>query len=694
MPHHAGKKIIRQQAEGIADMGSANQVQKPQRGIWWTGFLSKNIQFALDLTLLVLAFGLAYLLRFDFVLSKEQTFRALTQLPYVILFQFVSLSLVGAHSFIWRYVGMAEIKPFLKASIWSLLPLLTIRIAPLPDALQDLRVPLSIILMDTVLCYGGVLGIRVLRRALYEHYERQRQTQGSHDKKPVLLIGAGRAGVLAAKEILGRGDVALNIKGFVDDDKRKHGLTIQGIKVEGGTDDLPDLVKKWDIHHVIITIADASREEIRRIVTLCEEVPVKVRIIPGLYEILQGQVEISRFRDIQIEDLLGRDAVQLDQAGMRNFLAGKTVMVTGAGGSIGSELVRQAALFEPDKILLIERAEFALFNIDREMRESRPALTIVPLVADVGDEARMRTIFNEYAPQVILHAAAHKHVPIMESNPCEAVKNNVLATRLLGEIAGQYGAETFVLISTDKAVRPTSVMGATKRLAELIVQDLDKRFATHYVAVRFGNVIGSAGSVIPIFQEQIRKGGPVTVTHPEMTRYFMTIPEASQLVLQAGAMGESGEIFILDMGEPVRILDLARDVIILSGLKPSEDIDIVFTGIRPGEKLFEELEISEERMTRTRHPKIFIGKIAGCSDEHIRQLIKKLDAFVQKGDSNSLRDYLGRVLPEANLFFAGEKVDERAADEQRELQRAEAPLPKLSPKSVALPIWEGHTTNG
>jgi FlaA1/EpsC-like NDP-sugar epimerase len=354
--------------------------------------------------------------------------------------------------------------------------------------------------------------------------------------------------------------------------------------------------------------------------------------------------------------LLGREPVRLDEDEMQGFLAGKTVMVTGAGGSIGSELARQVARFEPAALLLVERAEFALFSIDRELRDLYPDLEIMPLTADVCDEGRMRTIFAKYEPQVVVHAAAHKHVPMMEFNPTEAVKNNVLGTRLLGEIAGQSGTEAFVLISTDKAVRPSSMMGASKRVAELVIQDLNGRYETRYVAVRFGNVIGSAGSVIPIFREQISKGGPVTVTHPEMVRYFMTIPEAVQLVLQAGAMGEGGEIFILDMGEPVRILDLARDTITLSGFKPHEDIEIVFTGIRPGEKLFEELDTDGEHVAKTRHPKIFIGKIAAYPEAKVGQALQRLAELSRNGHDRDLRAYLNELLPEASLHVTVEPV--------------------------------------
>ena len=565
---------------------------------------TQHVQFLLDLSVLITAFLLSYLLRFDFSIPEIELRHALIQLPYVVALQFMMLALAGVYSFIWRYIGMSEVRAFLKAAFFSSLPIAAIRLG-LPEQFISLQVPLSVIFMSTVLAFGGVLGLRVTRRAHHEWRQRRRKVRqgGESNRKPVLLIGAGRAGVIAAREILDNGGSGLELKGFVDDDANKQGSVIHGIKVLGATWDLPELVRSHAIDHVVITIAKASRRDFRRIVALCEEIPIKVRVIPGLYEILRGSVTVSRIRDLQIEDLLGREPVQLDEEEMERFLVGKTVMVTGAGGSIGSELARQVARFQPANLLLVERAEFALFEIDRELHRAYPTLSRVPLVADVGDWARMRSIFRRYQPEVVFHAAAHKHVPMMEHNSTEAVKNNVLATHSLGEVAGEFGAEVFVLVSTDKAVRPSSVMGASKRTAELVVQDLNRRFATRYVAVRFGNVIGSAGSVIPIFQEQILKGGPVTVTHPAMTRYFMTIPEASQLVLQAGAMGEGGEIFILDMGEPVRILDLAREAIRLSGLKPIEDIDIVFTGVRPGEKLYEELEITEEHMTKTRHPK-------------------------------------------------------------------------------------------
>lgn len=625
----------------------------------------KQIQFGLDIISLVSAFILAYLLRFDFTIPDQYLHQMLVQLPYVVLVQLVMLILAGVYAYVWRYIGLAEVTSFVKAALWSVFPLVLLR-ALLPEYFSRWRVPLSIILIDAILAFGGILLLRLLRRTLYEHLEKQKDVKRNINgsKRPVLLIGAGRAGVLAAKEIQGRGDIDLEVKGFVDDELKKQKSLIHKVRVLGTTQDLPRLVQDLEIDHVVITIAQASRQDMRRIIEICERIPVKVRIIPGLYEILQGHVEVSRIRDVRIEDLLGREPVKLDEDSLNLFLAGKTVMVTGAGGSIGSELARQVLRFRPARLLLVERAENALFNIDRELRELHGNQNIEPLIADIGDESRMRAIFKAHRPQVVLHAAAHKHVPLMEFNPAEAVKNNVLATRLLGEIAGEFNTEIFVLISTDKAVCPTSIMGATKRLAELLIQDLNRRMTTTYAAVRFGNVIGSAGSVIPIFREQIRKGGPVTITDRRMKRYFMTIPEAVQLVLQAGAIGKAGkgsEVFILHMGEPVSILDLAEATITLSGFKPHEDIKIVETGIRPGEKLYEELLMTEEMVAGTQHPKIFINKIANRSTEDISLALKRLESLSKNGHEQELRMYLNELLPEAKLG-SPQQLSQKAGD--------------------------------
>jgi FlaA1/EpsC-like NDP-sugar epimerase len=612
--------------------------------------LTRGIQFALDITALVAAFAFAYLLRFEFAIPEKELDGALQQLPYVVLVQFAALALAGVYSFIWRYIGLGEIKAFVYAALWSALALAAVRLT-LPARLGGWRVPFSVILMGTVLSFGGVIGLRVLRRYLYELAQRVRRATLAADGKraPTLLVGAGSAGVLAAREILGRGDMNLEVKGFVDDDPEKRNAVIHGIRVLGTTEDLPRLVRELGITQIVITIAQISRQEILRLIGLCRKIQVAVRIIPGLYEVLQGKVQVTRIRSVQIEDLLGREPVYLDEAQLGQLLSGKCVMVTGAGGSIGAELARQVARFQPSKVLLVERAEFALFDVDGEFRRTRPDVEVLPIIADVCDEARMRAVFSEQAPQVVFHAAAHKHVPLMEANPGEAIKNNILGTRLLAELAAEHGVEIVVMISTDKAVNPTSIMGATKRVAELAIQDLNRESGTRFVAVRFGNVIGSAGSVVPIFREQIRRGGPVTVTHPEMRRYFMTIPEAAQLVLQAGAMGKGGEIFILDMGEPVRVLDLAEEMITLTGLRPYVDMDIVFTGLRPGEKLFEELELKGEQISKTRHPKIYIGKINPYPPEEVARALRVLNDLARNADGTAVRKFLNSLLPEASL---------------------------------------------
>jgi FlaA1/EpsC-like NDP-sugar epimerase len=608
----------------------------------------KIIQIILDFAGLGAAFGLAYMLRFDFSLTAEESQRAVFQLLCVVPVQFLVLRIGKIHKFIWRYVSLPEMNRIIAALLAGTVPLLLLRFS-LPESFRLAVIPLSIIILDFFLAALAIVGVRLLRREIYEIMRRAETSATTMEKKSVLLIGAGRAGVMTLTEIRSRRDCNFDIKGFVDDDLGKTGSVINGVEVIGTTENIPQLVRSLAIDHVIITIAEASRADFYRIIKICESVPVKVKTIPGLYELLQEKVIVSRIRDVEVEDLLGRAPVSLDAGSIETFLSGKVVLVTGAGGSIGSELTRQLLHCRISKLILVERSEFALFGIEREIAARLPQIEIVPVIADVCDENRMRLVFERYQPQIVFHAAAHKHVPLMEHNPAEALKNNILGTNIIGNLAGHYRTEGFVLISTDKAVNPTSVMGATKRVAELVIQDLNTRFATRFVAVRFGNVIGSNGSVIPTFKQQIKKGGPVTVTHPEMRRFFMTIPEASQLVLQAGALGHGGEIFILDMGEPVKILDLANETIRLSGLRPGEDIQIVFTGIRPGEKLLEELETDKEQLAKTSHSKIFIAQIAPYSGAKIKQTLASVEQLCLSEDDFMIRRFLIELLPEARL---------------------------------------------
>ena len=625
-------------ADGETSLSDEPAVRRP----WWSFLLRRPLHFALDVLVLGLAFVIAYALRFEFRVPDFWVDKAIVQGPLVVGLQVLFLAVGGVYSYIWRYVGLRELRGFAWGIGTALVPIVVLRIINA----QPFVAPMSVIIIDGLLALGGVVGLRVARRLVYENFERTSST--TRRQKSVLLIGAGRAGVLAAREILGRGDSDLEIKGFVDDDEVKTGSVIHGVKVLGTTRDLPRLVGELGIDHVVITIARATRPEMRRLLDICESVPVKARVIPGLWELLQGNVNVSRIRNVEIEDLLGREPVQLDMELVGRFITERTVVVTGAGGSIGSELARQIARFGPRRLLLVEQAEGALFDIDRELHAKHPGVDIVPVIADVTDAQRLDRLFAQHRPDVVLHAAAHKHVPMMEKNPGEAVKNNVVGTRTVAEAAGRHGVSAFVLISTDKAVNPTSVMGASKRVAELVLQTLQKRFRdTRFVAVRFGNVLGSAGSVIPLFREQILKGGPVMVTHPDMVRYFMTIPEASQLVLQAGAMGAGGEIFVLDMGEPVKILDLAKDMIRLSGFRPNEDIDIEFSGVRPGEKLFEELGTAGEQHTKTKHPKIFIGQINGVDVDVLEAAVARLVALAATDDGAAIRAELCQLLPEA-----------------------------------------------
>jgi FlaA1/EpsC-like NDP-sugar epimerase len=512
-------------------------------------------------------------------------------------------------------------------------------------AITIVTIPLGVLAMNFVLAFLALVGIRALRRMQGEASDRKRQVIGDEHYR-VLLVGAGEAGVLVAREIARRPDLALQAVGFLDDDPLKIGTSIGGLPVLGSTSDLAAVAERKHIQRVLITIASISGDKIRRITEACRDARLETKIIPGVYEIVGDKVNLSRIREVAIEDLLGREPVNLDEEVVGASIRGRVVFITGAGGSIGSELCRQVCRFGPARLVLVERFENALFEIHRELVHAYPGVLIEPAIADVCDENRMAQLFDSIKPELVFHAAAHKHVPMMEWNPGEAVKNNIGGTRNLANLAVRYGVHRFVLVSTDKAVNPTSVMGATKRVSEIYLQALSRISSTRFVTVRFGNVLGSAGSVIPIFREQIAKGGPITVTHPEMRRYFMTIPEASQLVLQAGSMGEGGEIFILDMGEPVKIVDLARDLITLSGLRPDDDIEIRFSGVRAGEKLFEELSTDAEHADKTKHPKVFIGRIKPHEWNEVEAGVDELLAAARTTAMDKVRALLGELVPE------------------------------------------------
>ncbi|GGE30442.1 UDP-N-acetylglucosamine 4,6-dehydratase [Pullulanibacillus camelliae] len=446
--------------------------------------------------------------------------------------------------------------------------------------------------------------------------------QGRKQKQRTLIIGAGSAGTMVARQLLNNKGAELQPMGFIDDDHKKQRLHFLGLPVLGGVAAIETIVEHYDVQNVVIAIPSLSRKKLNAIFQECLKTKAKTQIIPRLEDLVTGKVSVNQFRDVEVEDLLGRDPVELDMAKISDDVTGKTVLVTGAGGSIGSELCRQLSHFQPKRLVLLGHGENSIYSIEMELKDycMKREIELVSVIADLQDRQRIEAVIATYRPHVIYHAAAHKHVPLMEANPEEAVKNNIIGTLNVARAASLSKVETFVLISSDKAVKPTSVMGATKRLAEMLIQHLDATSQTTFVAVRFGNVLGSRGSVIPLFKKQIEKGGPVTVTHPDMIRYFMTIPEASRLVIQAGALAKGGEIFILDMGEPVKIVDLAKNLIQLSG-NQIEEIGITYTGVRPGEKLFEELLTEEEVHEEQIFPKIYIGKATGVYLPEIEQII-------------------------------------------------------------------------
>jgi FlaA1/EpsC-like NDP-sugar epimerase len=609
--------------------------------------LNRSLQIAFDIAVLSLAYWLAFLFRFEFAIPSVWMRVLLTTWPYVVLLQYAALAAFGVPRMSWRYISIGDVGRIFFAVVAATAVLAAVRmIGPyVSQGLAILVIPLGVLATNFVVAFLGLAGLRALRRLQGEASDLRRQATGEKRAR-VLLVGAGQAGVLVAREISRRPDLGLRAVGFLDDDPVKIGTMIGGLPVLGDTKKVAAIAERKHIDRVLITIANAPGDKIRRITKLCLDARLDTKIIPGIYEIVGEKVNLSRIREVAIEDLLGREPVQLDEDVVGTSIRSRVVLVTGAGGSIGSELCRQVCRFGPARLVLVERFENALFEIHRELTAEFPAVPIDPRVADVCDVPRMEQLFEQSKPELVFHAAAHKHVPMMEWNPSEAVKNNVGGTRSLADLSDRFGVQRFVLVSTDKAVNPTSVMGATKRVAEIYLQALSLRSATRFVTVRFGNVLGSAGSVIPIFRQQIARGGPVTVTHPEMRRYFMTIPEASQLVMQAGAMGEGGEIFILDMGEPVKIVDLARDLITLSGLRPDEDIEIRFSGVRPGEKLFEELATDAEHADKTKHPKVFIGRIKPHGWDAVVAGVDSLLTLARNGITDRLRNVLAEIVPE------------------------------------------------
>jgi FlaA1/EpsC-like NDP-sugar epimerase len=597
--------------------------------------------------ILSMVLWLAFFLRFEGVIPGEVAEHSLYVWLMAVPLQYALCVLLEATTCIWRFFGLREAVRLVAVLGIAAVMLLAARIfLPfLHFGSQTAALPASVIFIDFAFSFISLAGLCGASRLYSQHAKQRHGVQSPKASARALLIGAGEVGWGVARELAANPLLGITPLGFVDDDPRKKGERVHGLPILGTTEDLPGLVRQYGANLLILTIARASGHLVRRLNELAQQIGVPLKTVPGISEIIEGKVNLSRIRSVSIDDLLRRKPVLFEDHEVRKNLCGATVMVTGAGGSIGSELCRQICRYNPEELLLVEQAENPLFNISRELQGLFPKVKLVPCIADICDHARMERLFVDCHPTVIFHAAAHKHVPMMEHNPGEAIKNNVLGTKNVADLAHRHGASEFVMISTDKAINPTSVMGVSKRMAEIYIQALSQRSQCRFVTVRFGNVLGSSGSVVPIFQEQIARGGPVTVTHPEMTRYFMTIPEASQLVLQAASLGQGGEIFILDMGNPVKIVDLARDLIHLAGLKLNEDIEIKFSGIRPGEKLFEELSISEERMDKTHHPRIFIGHYKLYPWNSIQEWIEKLRQSAGS-KPQKIRETFHSIIPE------------------------------------------------
>lgn len=498
------------------------------------------------------------------------------------------------------------------------------------------RMPLSYIVLYPI-CLGALIGSeRIIYRymLLKLRESRIRSENPAESGINTMIIGAGEAARTLIREFKNSPETYNIIKCIIDDDNKKKGKYIQGHLVIGGRETIQECVQRYQIQEIIIAMPSANKKEIGKILEICKETNCKLKILPGIYQLVKGEVEISKLRAVQIEDLLGRESIKINLDEVVGYLEGKTILVTGGGGSIGSELCRQIATYNPKTLIIVDIYENNAYEIQQELERKYPEMELIVLIASVRNTHRMESIFCKYRPDVVYHAAAHKHVPLMEDSPNEAIKNNVFGTYKTAMAAAKYGTKRFVLISSDKAVNPTNIMGASKRICEMIIQILDKEYETEFVAVRFGNVLGSNGSVIPLFEKQILEGGPVTVTHPDIIRYFMTIPEAVSLVLQAGAYARGGEIFVLDMGEPVKILELAKNLIRLSGYTPYEDIDIVFTGLRPGEKLYEELLMKEEGMRDTDNKLIYIGKPIEIEEKIFKEELERLKELAYQDDKD------------------------------------------------------------
>jgi len=613
------------------------------------------LRFRKPLIILAHIIVFAASLMLSFLLASNMQFRRswlVEQYPLLLVF-FIVIKLVVFGLFKqyrgwWRYVGISDLLGIVRASLVSTVIIVALWYAfmsttSIRQKLQGItEIAQGVFMADL---FATVLLLAGLRMVIRLYHEEFRTVEGGRLKR-FLIVGAGNTGEALLREIHRMSIAQYEVIGFIDDDPVKQGINIHGIPVLGTVEQLPKICDDRNIEEIAIAMPSATHKQLRRVIRVCEGTKMRFRTVPSITDIASGKFRVSQIRDVDINDLLGREAVQLDLRSIEAFVKDKTILVTGAGGSIGSEMCRQVCNFRPKLLLLVEQAENPLFEIERELQMQFPHVPVKAIICNITDKTRVEEIFREYKPEVVIHAAAHKHVPLMELNPGEAIKNNVVGTQAVADAADCYGTANFVMISTDKAVNPTSIMGSSKRIAEMYIQNLNRTSKTHFVTVRFGNVLDSNGSVVPIFRKQIAQGGPVTVTHPEMKRYFMTIPEASQLVLQAATMGKGGEIFVLDMGEPVKIVDLARELITLSGFRPVEDIEILFTGPRPGEKLFEELSIKGEDMQPTRHPKIGIWKNIPMDRDELQAGINELVNVAKTQNHTKIVQKIKELVPE------------------------------------------------
>lgn len=583
--------------------------------------MRRSILFFIDIVLLTLAYFLTFELRFEFYVPSVFLDILKSTFIYVVLIKIIFFVVFGLYNSLWRYVSIDELFKLIIATTLSSILIYILNVG------FNFNLPRSIILIDWILAIFLTGGFRLSYRIVRRAYQSINQVDDNLNR--VMIIGAGDAGSMIVRELKNLVNMLYKPVVIVDDDKRKNNSTIYGVPIRNGMNNIPELVKEYNVNEIIVAIPSLNKEKLAEIVKIAQTTHCKVKTLPGINDLIDNEVTLKNIRDVSIEDLLGRDEIRLKIDEISSYLENKVVLVTGAGGSIGSELCRQIVKFKPSQLVLLDIYENNVYDLQQELIHLHKKLNLEVIIASVRDKERILEIFKFYKPEIVFHAAAHKHVPLMESNPQEAIKNNVFGTLKVAQCAHEANVKRFVLISTDKAVNPTNVMGATKRVAELIIQAMDQISETEFVAVRFGNVLGSNGSVIPLFKKQISYGGPITITHPDITRYFMTIPEASRLVLQAGAIAEGGEIFVLDMGKPVKIVDLAKHLIELSGFEPDVDITITYTGLRPGEKLYEELLLSEEGTSQTKHTGIFIAKPSLINYEELLQKIHKFENEIE-----------------------------------------------------------------